>query len=107
VEVKRGTDRWEIRYRADASQHVHNHEPSDGPVAHPRRGQETLQNENGSTMQLWQSVGLITSQTGTINPNREGRDGSMDGCTELILPGINPKLDEFFYAGGDFGGWGS
>jgi hypothetical protein len=35
VEVKIGTDQWEIRYKKDQRQHVHNHRPSDGPAAHP------------------------------------------------------------------------
>ncbi|KAH6883837.1 hypothetical protein B0T10DRAFT_136727 [Thelonectria olida] len=48
VEIKIGTDRWEIRYKENASQHVHNHRLSDGPVAHPEGGEQTMQNENGS-----------------------------------------------------------
>ena len=53
-------------------------------------------------MQLQQSIGLIILQTKIINLNREGRDSSMDRYIEFILLRINPKLNKFFYASGDF-----
>ncbi|KAI8397484.1 hypothetical protein FOFC_20756 [Fusarium oxysporum] len=37
VEVKIGSDRWEIRYKKNESQHVHNHGPSGGFVICPER----------------------------------------------------------------------
>src|SRR6478735_12510697 len=37
VEVKIGNDRWEIRYKKNESQHVHNHGPSGGFVICPER----------------------------------------------------------------------
>jgi len=40
VEVKIGTDQWEIRYKKNESQHVHNHGPSDGPGVHSEEGKQ-------------------------------------------------------------------
>jgi hypothetical protein len=35
VEANIGTDRWEIRYKKNDSQHVHNHGPSGGFIVNP------------------------------------------------------------------------
>ncbi|KAI1350971.1 hypothetical protein F5Y01DRAFT_284254 [Xylaria sp. FL0043] len=52
VKIQIGTDRWEINYPQKKSQHIHNHGPRDGPVTRPRRGEQTLQNEDKGLARL-------------------------------------------------------
>ena len=49
VEIEIGTDRWEIRYKKNESQHVHNHNPSNEPAVYFTGGENMMKDENELT----------------------------------------------------------